>query len=408
MKNTRLVIIFFLTALILPASLWAYDFGLAANIYTGYGNDKKGKDAFEFRGDIWPRFSLLIGDNAEFFTSLGLSITAGYNEDTLFIPELLRTEFTMRFGNMGIRAGRMNYSDPLSFIAAGLFDGVQFYYNSGIGRFSAGLWYTGLLYKGSANITMTENDQNNYNSPLEYDDFLNTYFAPKRMAAAIDWSHPSLVDFLQLNAAVICQFDFNDDAVKYNSQYLTVKAGIPLNSFMLEAGGAVEISQTESEGDNRLNAAFAGDFGVSWTPPMSIRSRLSFDGKIAGGRINDSIGEFIPITTKYYGSILKHKMSGLSVFGLNYSARLNQEIGTSASVSYFIRNDLGTFSGYPLKQENENYFLGAEIFARVIWSPLSDMQFNFGGGAFFPSLGDAGRDEIIRWRVELTATLSLL
>ena len=101
-------------------------------------------------------------------------------------------------------------------------------------------------------------------------------------------------------------------------------------------------------------------------------------------------------------------MSGLSLLSLNYTIRVSKEIGTTITASYFIRNDLGTFSGYPVIPDNDGFFLGPEIFARLIWSPLSDIQLNLGAGAFFPLLGDAGPDEAIRWRVELSATLSLL
>ena len=101
-------------------------------------------------------------------------------------------------------------------------------------------------------------------------------------------------------------------------------------------------------------------------------------------------------------------MTGLSVINLDYMARLTDAIGMNLTASYFVRNDLGTFKGYPLSAgANDGYFLGPEIFARMIWSPLSDIQFNLGGGAFLPSLGNAGKDEKPQWRAELTAILSL-
>ena len=99
-------------------------------------------------------------------------------------------------------------------------------------------------------------------------------------------------------------------------------------------------------------------------------------------------------------------MSGLSIFAVDYSARLHQTFGASAGISYFIRNDLGTYQGYPLEVGSEGYFLGPEIYAKAIWSGFSDLQVSLAGGAFFPSLGNAGKDEPIRWKVELTATMS--
>ena len=300
MKNTRFIKIFLLiiTLIVLPVSVWAFDFGLAANIHAGYGNDKTGENEFDFKTNFWPRFAFLLGDNAEFLLSLGLTIDINKNE--LIIPELLRTEYTARFGSAGLRIGRMNYSDPLSFIASGLFDGVHFNINSRIGKFGAGAWYTGFLYKETANITMTDNDQEIYDKPFEYDDFLNTYFAPKRLIAAVEWNHPSLGELLHLNAAAVFQYDFIDKAGQYHNQYIIIKAGLPINSFFLEIGGAVEFSQEKTNSGVESNYAFAGDFVFSWMLP-AVNSRLAFNFKIAGGTAEDeSFTAFNPITTNYF------------------------------------------------------------------------------------------------------------
>ena len=182
---------------------------------------------------------------------------------------------------------------------------------------------------------------------------------------------------------------------------------------MFELGGAVEFAQTKDDKGDESNTAFAGDLGISWILPTAASSRLAFNFKIAGGKDEEDkkrFSAFTPITTNYFGNIEKYKMSALSLLSLNYTMRINREIGTTITASYFIRNDLGTVSGYPVNAEDPGsggYFLGPEIFARFIWSPLSDIQFSLGGGAFFPSLGDAGPDENIRWRLELSATLSL-
>jgi len=411
MKNTRFIKIFLsiIILILLPVSLLAFDFGLTANIYTGYGNDQTEENEFDFKANLWPRLTLLIDDNAEFFVSFGLSVDK--NKNPVFIPELLRTEFSMRFGNAGFKVGRINYSDPLSFIASGLFDGVHCYLNSNMGRFSAGAWYTGLLYKETANITMTKNDQDIYGTLFEYDKFSETYFAPEKLIASLEWNHPSIGELLNLNAAAVFQYDFFNEAGQYHNQYIIIKAGLPINSFFLELGGAVEFSQEKTDKGVESNAAFAGDFVFSWLPQTAANSRLSLNFKIAGGKDEDGkFTAFTPITTNYFGNILQIKMSGLSLLGLNYTMRISREIGTAITASYFIRNDLGTVRGYPVKEENQEekvYFLGPEIFARLIWSPLSDTQFNLGAGAFFPMLGNAGPDEAIRWRVELSATLSL-
>jgi len=404
MKKTR-CIFFPVLMLLLPVSLFAFDFGLITNQYAGYGYSGGDENYFQYQADILPRFSSLIGDSGEFIISAGM--TLGVEDGFYYVPELLRTEISLRFGNGAIKAGRISYTDPLTFIASGLFDGVQFSHYSKAGIFSVGAWYTGLLFKKTANITMTAGDWAKYDSALDYGDFFNTYFAPPRLLASLDWEHPSVAELFSLKAAITGQIDLSDGNEKYHSQYLTLKAGIPVKSFLFELGGSLEAAQTAWEDETQFTMAFAWDLGIFWTLPASFNSRLSLTGRFAGGRVDDFMGAFVPVTTKVFGDVLQAKLSGLSVLGLNYTARVNRILGTSLTASCFIRNDLGTYDGYPvIAEENDGYFLGTEFFARLVWSPVSDIQLNFGGGAFLPSLGDVS-DEKARWRIELTAVLAI-
>jgi hypothetical protein len=70
--------------------------------------------------------------------------------------------------------------------------------------------------------------------------------------------------------------------------------------------------------------------------------------------------------------------------------------------------DLKAYSGYPLSSDSNGYFIGNEFFARLLWSPASDLQINLGGGLFMPSLGNAVPNAGNFWRVELNAVFSLL
>jgi len=401
----------FFLLLLLPVSLGAFDFGLVANLYGEYGSKETteenaaAENALIWQADILPRLSFLIGESGEFLLSAGF--TFGYENELYYVPELLQTELTLRFGRSGIRAGRVPYADPLSFIASGLFDGLQFYHNSKAGIFNAGAWYTGLLYKKTAYITMTQKDQDRYDSSLNYGDFFNTYFAPPRLLASLDWEHPSIAERFSLKAAVTGQIDLCDGEEKYHSQYLTVKAGIPVQSFLFELGGSVQAAQTAAADDMNFNIAFAWNLGIFWTLPVRFNSRLALTGTFAGGMADDLIHAFVPITTKTFGTILEAKLPGLSVIELNYSARLAETFGMGLEALCFVRNDLGTYTGYPLDGEDkEGYILGTEFFARLVWSPVSDLQFNLGGGAFLPSLGNVS-DKNPLWRVELSAIIAL-
>jgi len=402
----KITAVFFLIMIFLPVSLGAFDFGLVLNQHVGVDNKQDNEAKVDYLADILPSFSGLIGDNGEFYISAGM--TLGYENEFVYIPELLRTEISMRFGISGFKAGRIHYSDPLSFIASGLFDGAQFSHTRDIGTFNAGILYTGLLYKKNANITMTASDKARFDSAVDYGDFYKTYFAPPRLLAAVGWEHPSIAEFIRLKASIIGQLDLSREDIKYHSQYFIVKAGIPVKSLLFEFGGSMEFSQTVTPDDSNFNVSFAGDFGIFCTLPTSYFSRLSFNGTIAGGKKNDTVSAFVPVTTRYYGNIFEEKLSGLSVLSLNYSARIAETLGTAVSASYFIRNDLGTYSGYPVNGlQSDGYLLGAEFFARLIWSPVSDLQFNLGGGVFFPYLDIEGPDEKPQWRVELTAVLAV-
>jgi len=398
---------FLIFLLVLPVSLSAYDFGLVVTANGGYENGSAEGNAFNYEVDILPRFSTLIGDNGEFVLSAGFSAGKEKENEPFYVPELLRTEFSIRFGNSGVRVGRVNFSDPLAIAANGLFDGIRYYYNTRHGSFYAGVFYTGFLYKEKASILMTYDDKIAFDKTFDYGDFVATYFASKRLVYSVGWEHPSIGEFLQLSTNFIGQADLNDAYTKYHSQYLIIKAGIPVKNLLVEFGGSVEFSQTVTE-ESLFNAAFAGDAGLFLLFPSEFNSRLLFKGTILGGRINDSIGEFIPITAREYGYVLRTKLSGISVFSLDYSSKFSKFFSGSVKASYFVRNDLGTFSGYPAAENSEGYFLGPEASAQIAWSPTSDLQFTLGGGAFFPSLGNAGPDEKLKWRVDLMLVLSIL
>jgi hypothetical protein len=139
-------------------------------------------------------------------------------------------------------------------------------------------------------------------------------------------------------------------------------------------------------------------------PPAPFENRLSLLGRFSSGVAEDgSLAAFLPITTAFQGEILKAKLSGLSMVSLDYTARLHRACSASAASSYFIRSDLGTLPNYG----TEGYFLGNEFFGRLLWSPVSDMQINLGGGAFLPVLGDAAPKADVQWRVELNVILAL-
>jgi len=382
----------------------SFDFGLLLNQYTSYTKSAEETGAFEYRADIVPRISFLLGDMGHFITSMGF--TFGYKEEFSFVPQILRTEFFIHFGALGITVGRMNYSDSPHFVVDSLLDGVQVTHSSPLGKFGLGAWYTGVLYKKNARIIMTEDEQQHYDSPLVKNDFANTYFAPSRVVASFDWEHPSIGDLIQLNTALTGQIDMSRQEEKYHSEYLSLKAGMPFNSFLFEAGVSLEAFQSKLAAEQSLafKTALAGEIGIHYTPASSFSSRLSFTGRYASGDGNKLFGAFIPITAKRYGEIFQSKITGLTVLDLGYSARFIDSFATSINASYFIRNDFETPSSHSIVNDTEKdgKLLGAEIFTHFIWSPLSDLQFNLGAGTFMPVFGNVWPDAKNVWRIDLS------
>ena len=393
-------------------SLSAFDWGLQLDQTLGAEGVTDGTKDITYSGTLIPWFSAPLGSTgvASFYFSAGA--TAEYaNDTTFFIPELLHTELAWRFGdNKELKFGRIPYADPLGFIVNGLFDGARFSLDTNAGAFGAGFWYTGFLYKRSADITMTDDDDSLYKTKLDYSNFVDTYFAPRRLIAALDWDDPYLADWIRLKASLIGQFDLRDKDPRYHSQYLAFKASIPAGNFVFDLGGAFELAEISNDllGETAYDTkiALAGDLGIGWMLPTPINDMLKFTGRFTNGVVDDSsLAAFVPITTVGQGDILQEKLSGLSMLRLDYTAQLHGTFSFNLASSYFIASDLGTYKGFPAGRDG--HFLGNEFSGRLIWSPFSDLQLNLLGGVFLPSLGNADSSNGALWRVELNAILAI-
>jgi hypothetical protein len=363
--------------LLFPAFLGAFDFGLqAAQGFSAQGNDV----VIDYEAALVPYFSTPLGGAGALYVS-GKAGAVYEKEEFYFAAELLRTELSWSFNNLGIRAGRLPYADPLDFVAEGLFDGAQVLFDTPAGSFNAGAWYTGLLYKKSACILMTKEDYDSYYALLKYDDFPNTYFASRRALITAGWEHPSLAELVRVRAALTGQFDLNDADTKYNSAYLSLKAAAPAKRFAFNAGVCLEIAEEGLE--------YAGEAGVSWAPPASFSSRLSLDWRFGSGK-------FIPVTVKDQGEVLPATLTNISAFSLGYAARLSPAVSASLTASLFAIFDANLDYPLPFAKDGSS-FLGGEFFGRFSWSPFTDVNFNAGAGIFMPAA--SGMETV--WRVEL-------
>jgi len=394
MKKTALLL--FLVSLY-AGTVCAFDLGVILDQTAGVGGIGD-EAAFDYEASVIPYFSTPLGGSGDIFVSAGL--TAGYkNEDGFFAAELLRTEFTWRFNNaLRLRAGRLSYADSLSFVVNGLLDGAQVFYNTSVGTFNAGAWYSGLIYKETTVITMTPEDYISYSDK-------DTYLASRRMLMTVGWEHPSLMELIRLRGNFTAQFDLNGHNDAYHNQYFTVMASMPYQQFVFELGGALQLLQFV----DIFGVGLAGEIGASWMPPLAFQSRLSFNGRFTSGNTDSGLIEaFVPVTTMEQGSVLKAKLSGLSALNLDYTARILHDLSAGLAMTYFIRSDLGTYAGYPAYMAtNKGYALGGELFGRVIWSPVSDLRLNAGAGVFFPGMGNVAPDADPQWRIELNLVLAI-
>ena len=392
--NNRIKFLFicyllFVICYLLPA----LDLGL-----TLFQNAGLSDSGFRYSGSLVPRVSGLIGEDSDYYASAGLEVA--YQDELSVIPELLRTEFSYRSSALAVKAGRMYHSDPLGFIASGLFDGARVSYDSSLGSFYAGAWYTGLLYKKRVNIEITDND------------YANDYFAPNRMIAGLGWEHLSLGGMLSASAAFLGQFDLSGvDAL--HSQYLAGKVAVPVNALSHDLGGYFDLIQLGAcfeliEQSEKFGTGFAAELGVGFLPPISLNSRLSLLARYASGVNDGNAFAFLPVTTIGQGNILGAKLSGITMVSLDYTAQLNNTLSAGISSSYFIRNDKNTFNAYPLSGgSSDGFYLGNEFFAKLLWSPYSDIYANLGMGIFLPAMGDAAPKADSSWRVELNVILLL-
>ena len=388
-----------LLVLICGASVWAADFGLVLDQSAGISGFESDSN-FDYTGGLLPRVSGLAGENGEYYVSAGFYLKYKIEEFS-FVPELLRTDINFRFNNIYFRLGRMYYQDPMALITDGLFDGAIVGYNTPVGLFSLGAWYTGLLFKDRANITMTVSDYEKTAAVLDYSDFAETYFAPKKFIAALGWEHPALGERFRTRLSALGQFDLGSE--KLNTQYFVGKITLPITSAFFDVGGAFELK----EYDGNTATGFAAELGLSWFTPIPVSDRLLLRGRYASGSTS-AMGAFLPVTTVEQGTLLKAKLSGLSVITLDYSARLARPVGLSLAANYFIRNDTKTYISYPVSEgDGDGNMLGGEFFAWLLWSPFSDLRVNLGGGVFLPSMGNVAPDAASLWRLELNVILAL-
>ena len=333
-----------------------------------------------------PWLSLPVG-SADFIFSTGLSV--GFGEKIIVVPEIFRLEILTQ----NFRAGRIFWQDGSGFIARGFLDGVDTQVNLGSFSLGAGAFYTGLLFKDTANINITPGDPKNYNAKFDWSDFSNTYFAPSRFIVSAYGEFPGFPYMRgQLYAGLIAQFDMSKADKRLSSYYLYARNTFGYRSFDFTASGAVSYSNGMS---------FALFLEGGWQTGM-LNDRLSMEFRWASGEGNIT-SAFFPITRISQGTVLRHWFSGIMMMRIKYEARFLPELSGHISGRYYLRTDDVTFKDPFL--ENNSYSLGIEFDAGLIWVPYSDLSFSLGAGVFAPT-GAMRSDAPVRWSVNIAAIFS--
>ena len=389
------LIIFTIAVFVITFPLASMDFGIVLNQSAEGGSEfdtisNTIESDTNYKASLVPRVSFQFGKSMELFVSAG--VFYNYNDDTYPVPELLRTEFTWTYNRLKIALGRMQITTPIEYVANGLYDGLHVSYESDKGTFSSGIWYTGFQYKKSANIVMTNgfagtSDQEKYEEPLNYSDFVNTYFASRRLVTSLFWEHPGIAKVVRVKAGFIQQVDLNGNPEYLNSRYFMAKFGFSTGSLLFELGGVFQMVQTHTDAANN----FIWEFGVFYNIPTVLPSRISFTGNFSNFDSSNILTQFRPINAKSFGQIVDLPVAGVSILTLDYSARLLQSLSLSVGTSYYMLSDIN------LVLQN-GFFLNNELYARVVWSPGSDWQFNASGGIALPG----------SWKITFGAVLAFL
>jgi hypothetical protein len=394
-----------LAVLFYAGTAFPQDYGLTLRSLPVFTSGDDPAVNIEYTASAVPWFAAPLGEQGDLYLSGGISAEYA-DEEWKPVPEVYRFSITYRFGSgPRLEAGRLPYREPLNLVMNGLFDGLSLGFDLGKTRLGVGAFYSGLLYKKTAYITISPGDYMDY-----YDQ--DVYFASRRLLVSLDWEIPSLFNTeSKLGLGIIGQFDLNepDDQIaedgKIHSQYALAQFTLPfLNYFNAELGGLLGILE---EDDLSPGFCFAASGAVAWLPPGGVNDRLSLNMAVSSGSWNDTARAFLPINTIAQGKVLRPNLSGLALVEAGYTARLHTAFSVEAQAAYFFRTDSHTYSDPDLDEISLSPLLGGEVYGGLIWTPVSDLSFTLGAGAFLPQLGKAFADDTsLRWRVSLETILS--
>jgi hypothetical protein len=389
-----------------PAFVFGLDFGAVLGIHPEWkGAEGETDGVYVF--SLGPWVSASPHETLDLYVSGSIALRYE-QEDWQFLPELNRFALAWRpLPGLGLEAGRLGLGDPNGIIAAGLFDGLSVSWNLGGSRLAAGGYYTGLLYKDSADILMTPSDIREYLKPLDWEEGAAAYFASRRALASLSWEAPALAGSPHgLYLQGLGQFDLNGTEDWLHSQYLSLRFLFsPLSSFTVTAGGVLELSE-QAEGATKTALALLVNAG--WQPPTVLQDRVSLGFRWGSGGTDEGsggLGPFLPVTSLHQGNVLNSALSGLMVIRAAYTLRPYEALSLALEGRYFFGDKAGG-PDTPYTGADAGA-LGGELYVRGSWAPVMDTVLLFGAGLFIPGTGNVlPSGDPPRWLASLGLTVS--
>jgi hypothetical protein len=388
------------------AAAFSVDFGLILDgegKYAGALNP----EGFSLGLNMRPWVSGLATERINYYVSAKLSYKYAENREprNFFFIELERTELNL-YPRSGLYAtlGRQQFQDATGLIASGLFDGAAGTVNLALCRLSLGAFYTGLLYKETANIRMTAGDFERYQKPLDETNPADQ-FASSRALLALTGEFPDLTLRTSLTVQGLAQFDLNDTPETLDTHYLNIYFAMePVDSLYVNLGG---VGMLAWDGEDLAgNAAIFA--GADWEPSGALADLLSAELLWTGGKHGAEGRSYTPVIRKTPGRIFDAGLSALMSLSFLYRLRPLADVSLEAETGYFIRTDLDTLGDPELDPASDSRLLGGELSGALIWAPDPALRLSAGGGAFFPQLGKAfSEDARTRWRATLGLLVSL-
>jgi hypothetical protein len=401
MKRCLPVVLILFTA----AAAFPVDLGI---VLGGEGEcaDTLSLEGVSVAGSVGPWFSAVFSEKANFYVSGKMTLTYSESqgiEPFVFEPE--RTELNLHPASaLYMTLGRQRFEDTAALAVSGLFDGIGGSVKLGRGRLSLGAYYTGLLYKKTANIVMTTGDFQNYGKPLDAPN-LEGYFATRRALAVLTAEFPDLTSRTSLTIQGLAQFDLNGGTDTLDTHYVELRFAAELaDPLHVNLGGVGELALESGE----LWLSAAAFAGLDWEIPGALPDLFSLECRWTGGETGSMFRAFTPVSGKNAGRIFNAGTSALMKAGLSYRARLGAGFSLEAGADYFIRTDLETLADAELDGASESRLLGPEMYGSLVWAPDAAIRISAGGGAFNPRWGEAfPKNTPVRWKANLGLIISL-